>query len=59
MSESGPTQPACEHRNVFSFDSMPPMRSCCDCGVSLPLTEQDKRDYRMYTGRDYEERMHG
>ena len=43
----------CKHENVFSFDSMPPMRNCMDCGKSLPLTEQDKRDYRDYTGHDY------
>lgn len=44
----------CPHAHVSVLDSMPPMRSCNDCGQWLPLTEQDKRDYRQYTGRDYD-----
>lgn len=43
----------CQHRNVFVFDSMPPMRTCEDCDASLPLTEQDKLDYRDYTGHEW------
>jgi hypothetical protein len=43
----------CQHRRVSVLDSMPPMRSCVDCGESLPLTEQDKRDYRDYSGHDW------
>lgn len=48
------SNPECLHRNVFSFDSMPPMPTCVDCGASLPLTEQAKRDYHDYTGKDYD-----
>lgn len=43
----------CRHASVFSFDSMPPMRVCTDCNKTLPLTEQDKADYKDYTGEDW------
>jgi hypothetical protein len=43
----------CKHPYVFTFDSIPPIHTCTDCGEILPLTEQDKRDYRDYTGHDY------
>lgn len=44
----------CPHLTVFSMDCMPPIWTCTDCGETLPMTEQDKRDYRDYTGHDHE-----
>lgn len=45
----------CKHPYVFTFDSIPPIHTCTECGAVLPLTEQDKRDYRDYTGHGYED----
>ena len=41
-----------EHRISNVVDTMPPMNYCA-CGKPMPLTEQDKADYRHYTGRDW------
>lgn len=45
----------CRHTNVFTFDSMPPVRKCLVCGMSLPLTAQQKADYEEYTGKAWVE----
>lgn len=46
----------CPHRSVFTFDSIPPVHTCTECGKTLPLSEQDKRDYRDYAGHEYHDR---